>query len=66
MKQVEKVLRVLRQAKQRKPLAKKETIFVCYCLFGPGSGNGPMPKMWSYRALFNKLETRSQSTVKLT
>lgn len=39
---------------------------LCYCLFGPGSRNGPMPKILSYRALFNKLETRSQSTVKLT
>ena len=60
------VKRVLRQATQRKPSAKKETIFVCYCLFGPDSGNGSMPKILCYRALFNKLETRSQSTAKLT
>lgn len=36
--------RVLRQATQRKPSAKKKTIFVCSCLFGPDSGNGYMPK----------------------
>lgn len=44
MKGVEKYKRVLRQATHRKPSAKKETIFVCHCLFGPDSGNGPMPK----------------------
>lgn len=41
----EKSLSVLRQVTQRKPSAQKKTTFVYHCLFGPGSGNGSMPKI---------------------